>query len=103
MSADNSVPPTCAEMRCPPGRETAFSDAATKARHRASRRLASGRCGLPRGACGRLSTRGGRLLDVDGVLTSVSVLCLVRRVLRGSGWDWRLPNIWVALEIPGRK
>jgi hypothetical protein len=40
---------------------------------------------------------------VDGVLTSVSVLCLVRRVLRGSGWDWRLPNVWVALEIPGRR
>ena len=46
-----------------------------------------GRRGLTRGACGRLSTRGGRLLDADGVLTDVLVLRQVRRVLRGSGWD----------------
>ena len=37
--------------------------------------------------CGRLSLHGSRLLDADDVLTVVSVCRLMRRVLRGSGWD----------------
>ena len=85
----------------PYGAETAPSDAATKSPALCLMHSAGAAWSASRPS-GRLSLHGSRLLDADDVLTIGLVLRLMRRVLRGSGWDWRHPNFWVALEIPGR-